>query len=370
MKRKAFKYRIYPSKSQAKQLNAAINACRFIWNDFLGQRKELYESEKKSISKFDQINRLPELKKKFPFLKSAHSQSLQHIGTTLDLAFRAFSQRLKRGETPGYPRFKGSSRLSSVNFPQYGNGCRMVNGKLAVSKIGDIKTIYHRELVGTPKTARIKRTATGKWFVTIVCECEPEMLPIKDNLIGIDLGISKFATLSNGEIIENPRFLKAEEENLRRAQSKADKLAKGSSERKKARKVVNRIYERLNWRRENFTHQESRKIVNKYQNIFLERLDISSMVEDGRFKLGKYILDVSWGQFTSMVKYKAEEAGRNIVFVNPFNTSRMCSRCGILIEKELSQRTHSCKCGLEIDRDLNAALNILRLGTQSLKPSL
>jgi putative transposase len=368
MKRKTFKYRIYPSKSQKTRLNAAINACRFVWNNFLDERKNLYETEKKSISKFDQINRLPELKMEFPFLKNAHAQSLQHIGTTLDLAFRSFFQRIKKGETPGYPRFKGVNRLSSINFPQYGCGCKIENGKLAVSKVGDIKIIYQRELIGTPKTARIKRTATGKWFVTIVCEYGPETLPDKNNSIGIDLGISNFATLSDGKVIENPRFLKVEEENLKKAQSKTDNLTKGSKERKKARKVVNRIYERLSWKRENFTHQESRKIVNEYQNIFLEKLDISSMVENGQFKLSKYILDVAWNQFTCMTKYKAEEAGRNVVFVNPRNTSKMCSRCGILVEKELSQRTHSCKCGLTIDRDLNAALNILRLGTQSLKP--
>lgn len=368
MKRKTFKYRIYPNKSQTKQLNSAINACRFVWNNFLGERKNLYETEKKSISKFDQMNRLPEMKKEFPFLKDAYSQSLQHIGTTLDLAFRAFFQRIKKGESPGYPRFKGVNRLSSINFTQYGRGCKITNGKLAVSKIGDIKMIYHRELIGTPKTARIKRTATGKWFVTIVCEYDPETLPVNFNSVGIDLGISKFATLSDGKVIENPRFLKVEEEELKKAQSKTDKLKKGSVERRKARKVVNRIYERLSWKRENFTHQESRKIVNEYQNIFLEKLEISSMVEDNEFKLSKSILDVAWNQFTSMIKYKAEEAGRNIVFVNPRNTSKMCSRCGILVEKPLSQRTHSCKCGLIMDRDLNAAINILRLGTQSLKP--
>jgi putative transposase len=368
MKRKTFKYRIYPNKSQTKQLNSAINACRFVWNIFLGERKNLYETEKKSISKFDQMNRLPEMKKEFPFLKDAYSQSLQHIGTALDLAFRAFFQRIKKGENPGYPRFKGIGRLSSINFPQYGCGCKIANGNLAVSKIGDIKMIYHRELIGNPKTARIKRNVTGKWFVTIVCEYDPETLPVNSNSVGIDLGISKFATLSDGKVIENPRFLKVEEEELKKAQSKTDKLKKGSVERRKARKVVNRIYERLSWKRENFTHQESRKIVNEYQNIFLEKLEISSMVEDNEFKLSKSILDVAWNQFTSMIKYKAEEAGRNIVFVNPRNTSKMCSRCGILVEKPLSQRTHSCKCGLIMDRDLNAAINILRLGTQSLKP--
>ena len=111
MKRKTFKYRLYPNKSQAKKLNAGINACRFVWNIFLGERKNLYETEKKSISKFDQMNRLPEMKKEFPFLKDAYSQSLQHIGTTLDLAFRAFFQRIKKGEAPGYPRFKGVNRF-------------------------------------------------------------------------------------------------------------------------------------------------------------------------------------------------------------------------------------------------------------------
>lgn len=365
---KSFKYRIYPTKSQVKKLNDNIRSCRFVWNTFLNERKVLYETEKKQISCFDQINKLPELKKEFLFLKNTYSQSLQGIGKSLDLAFKSFFNRVKKGETPGYPRFKGYNRLSSINYPQYiGGGCQIKNGKLAVSKIGDIKLIYHRELVGRPKTATIKRTPTGKWFVIICCEYASESLPVKDNSIGIDLGISKFATFSDGVVIENPRFFKEEENNIKKAQSKKDKLVKGSKERFKARKVVNRIHERLSWKRDNFSHQESRKVINKYQNIILEKLNTQGMIDNNIPNLNKCITDVAWNKFTSFIQYKAVEAGRSVILVNPKNTTKTCSQCGKIVDKPLNERFHRCSCGLVLDRDLNAAINILRLGTQSLQ---
>ena len=365
---KSFKYRIYPTKSQVKKLNDMINSCRFVWNNFLSERKTLYETEKKQISKFEQINRLPELKKEYPFLKNASSASLQQIGYRLDKSFRAFFRRMIAGETPGYPRFKSNQRFNSVYFPSYiGSGCRIKNGKLAVSKIGDIKLIYHRELVGKPKTSTIKRTPTGKWFVSICCEIDNNILQTNDLSVGIDLGISKFATFSDGTVIENPRFFKEEEIKLKKAQSKTDKLVKGSKERFKARKVVNRIYERLSWKRDNFSHQESRKVINKYQNIIIEKLTIQNMLAEKLPKLNNLISDVAWNKFTKLIQYKAVEAGRTVNFVNPRNTSQTCSQCGKIVDKSLSERVHTCSCGLVLDRDLNAAINILRLRTQSLQ---
>ncbi|PKP53790.1 MAG: transposase [Bacteroidetes bacterium HGW-Bacteroidetes-1] len=364
---KTFKYRIYPTKSQVKKLNDNIRACRFVWNTFLNERKVLYETEKKQISCFDQTAKLTELKKEFPFLKNAYSQSLQQIVIKLDLSFKSFFRRIQNGETPGYPRFKGCYRLSSIYFTQFGKGCKIANGKLAVSKIGDIKLVYHRELIGTPKTATIKRTPTGKWFVSICCETDNTILQTNDLSVGIDLGISKFATFSDGTVIENPRFFKEEEIKIKKAQSKTDKLVKGSKERFKARKVVNRIYERLSWKRDNFSHQESRKVINKYQNIILEKLEIYKLIHNGYPNLNKCITDVAWNKFTSLVQYKAVEAGRTVILVNPKNTTKTCSQCGKIVDKSLSERVHNCSCGLVLDRDLNAAINILRLGTQSLQ---
>jgi putative transposase len=365
--KKSFQYRIYPTKRQIKALNESIRACRFVWNNFLNERKNLYENEKKSITRFDQIKRLPELKNEFPFLKTAYSQSLQQVGTQIDLAFRAFFKRIKKGENPGYPRFKGFNRINSLHFPQYGKcGCQIKNGKLSVSKIGDIKIVYHRELRGTPKTATIKRNSNGKWFVSISSEIENNPLPANELVIGIDVGVKTFATFSDGTQIENPRFLKVEESKLKKFQSKADQLVKGSKERYKARKIVNRIYERLTWKRGNFSHQESRKVINKYQIIFLEKLEIKNMLKSEIPGLNKSILDVAWNQFSKLIKYKAVEAGRTVNFVNPRNTSKTCSQCGKIVDKPLNERVHRCSCGINIDRDLNAAINILRLGTQSL----
>ncbi len=365
--KKTFQYRIYPTKSQIRKLSDMIRSCRFVWNTFLNERKVLYENEKKQLSTFAQLNRLPELKQEFPFLKNTYSQTLQAVGNSLGLAFKSFFRRLKNGETAGYPRFKGINRLSSISFPQYGKcGCFIKNGKLAVSKIGDVKIIYHRELIGIPKTATIKRTSTGKWFVNIVCDYEPLKLKERNNSVGIDLGISTFATFSDGNKIENPYFLKTEESLLKKAQSKTDKQNKGSKEHKKARKVVNRIYERISWKRDNFLHKESRKIINNYQKVIFERLIVKKMLENHLHKLNKFIMDVAWYKFTKFVEYKAEEAGRTICFVNPMNTTKICSQCGKIVDKSLNERTHKCVCGLIIDRDLNAAINILRMGTHSL----
>src|SRR5574343_20876 len=368
--RKNFKYRMYPSKKQIRQLNASLSACRFVWNNFLSERKTKYEKEKITLTMYDQLNTLPDLKQRHLFLKNAHSQCLQNVGTRIDLAFKAFFRRIKQGATPGFPRFKGDHRFHSITFPQYGNGCKVAsdgkNMNICLSKIGSIPLVYHRNMVGTPKTVNIKRTTTGKWFVSISCEYDPTLLPDLGNSVGVDMGLKTFATMSDGTKIENPRFFKKEAKAIAKAQSKRDKLAKGSSERKHAHIAVARIHERTAWKRENFCHQESRKLVNKYQNIFFEELDIQAMQQDNGKAMNRSIADVAWNQFTSMTEAKAVEAGRNVIFVNPAFTSQDCSRCGKREPKNLSNRLHSCICGLLIDRDLNASLNVLRLGTQSL----
>lgn len=376
--RKTYKYRIYPSKSQQTILNSQLESCRKLYNRFLAEKKNLYEQEGKSISMYAQQAELPELKIKYPDLLNVHSQVLQDVATRIDLAFKAFFRRVRNGETPGYPRFKSYGRYDSLNYKQYGNGVKLIDGALRLSGIGYVKIKLHSQLEGTPKTVTIKRSSTGKWHATFSCEIEkPELLPKSDLNVGIDVGLETFVYMSNDTKIENPRFFKQEEKQLAKAQRKLDKVSvkdkngkvlnPKATERIKAKKVVSRVHERVNFKRQNFAHQESRNIINKYQIIAVEDLNVNQMKEHSFKCLKKSISDASWSSFFSLLHVKAEWAGRTIIDVNPAYTSQDCSNCGHRVKKSLRDRIHTCPCcGLTINRDLNASINILRIGLDSL----
>jgi len=368
--RKTFKYRLYPSKSQKRQLSAALRDCCWLYNQFLEERKTLWETEQKRVSCFDQIKSLPAKKEEKPSLQQIHSQVLQNIPKRIDEAFQGFFRRAKRGEKPGFPRFHGHHRYDSITFPQVQTGgCRITkDGFLAISKIGNMRMVLHRPLEGIPKTATIKRTQTGKWFVTFSCEWEPTALPSNDIKVGIDMGVRTFATFNDGsKPIENPKFFKQEQKALAKAQRKLAKQAKGTRERARARKSVSRVYERLVWRRNNFAHQESRKIVNKYGTIFVEALQIQSLLqkEDSCPAKNRGIADAAWRQFLTLLSVKAEWAARTFVAVSPAYTSKTCSACGNIEYDFGSAKTFLCsKCSHKENRDSNAAKNIFALGIQ------
>jgi putative transposase len=224
----------------------------------------------------------------------------------------------------------------------------------------------HREMYGKPKTATIMRSSTGKWYVAFACEIETQHLPTTDSSIGIDVGLHSFAALSDGTVIDNPWFFRKEEKVLAKAQRKLSKAAKGTPERAKQRKVVARVHERITFRRNDFSHQESRKIVNNYGTICVEDLTVNRMIRN--HCIAKSIADAAWSGFFSMLSYKAESAGRKLVKVNPAYTTQDCHRCGHRQKLNLADRIYICPCcGLYIDRDLNAAKNILALGMQGLR---
>jgi putative transposase len=301
-------------------------------------------------------------------LKEVYSHVLQNVTLRVELAFKAFFRRVKAGEEPGYPRFKGKGRYDSITYPQFGFG--LVSGKLHLSKIGDIKIKLHRPIEGKLKTCTVRKMPTGKWFACFSVEIEDIPLPPRKDgsVVGIDVGLESFATLSNGEKIANPRFFREEEKALAKAQSKRDKLPKGSLSRRKATKVVERIHERITNRRNDFANQVSRQLVNRFGVIVFEDLDILNMLKN--HCLAKSISDVAWNMLVKATESKAAYAGSKVVLVDPRNTSQMCSRCGLIVKKDLSERVHSCsECGLSMDRDLNAAITILRLGMQSLRKS-
>jgi putative transposase len=362
---KTFQYRLYPTRKQRRALELYLDECRWLYNHFLEQRKSAWEEQQESIGLYDQLGALPALKRERPTLTNAHAQVLQNVGVRIDLAFQAFFRRVKHGGKPGYPRFRGRQRYDSFCFPQYGNGCKLEGDQIYLSKIGHVRVVLHRPLEGEPKTVCVRRSSTGKWYVTLACEWEPTVLDPTSEHVGIDVGLASFAAFSTGETIENPRFFRAEEQALANAQRRLSKEAKGTPRRRKRRKVVARVHERTRWRRRNFAHQKSRKIVNRFQVIAVEDLSVNRMVHN--HCLAKSISDAAWAEFASMIRVKAEWAGRAFVAVNPAYTSQDCSRCGHRQKMPLADRVYRCPCCLlELDRDLNAALNILRLGLQAL----
>jgi putative transposase len=371
---KAYKYRIYPTSAQETLLRKTLAECQWLYNHCLEERKTSYETTKKSPSAYDQIKSITALKKTRSSLNSVHSQVLQNIPIRLELAFQAFFRRCKAGETPGYPRFKGKGQYHSFTYPQNNNAFRIIdNNRIRLSKIGNVKIKYHREMQGIIKACTVSRTPTGKWFVCISCTDIPENKPPINKLeIGIDMGLKTFATLSDNSRIANPRFFKHEEKALAKAQRKKEKLAKGSKERRKAGRAIPKIHERIANKRKDFLHKETNEIVKKYGIICVEDLSINDMMESGKKKrLSKSIADASWGLFLSLLSFKAENAGRTFVKVNPAYTTQDCSKCGTRKPLRLDERMYECGvCGLSIDRDLNASKNILTVGLHSLRKSL
>lgn len=346
-------------------MNAILEECHWLYNHLLEQRKTTYEQTGKGLSLYDQHATLPALKQDRPSLNVVHSQVLQNVAVRIDLAFKAFFRRVKTGEMPGYPRFRGKDRYDSFCYPQYPNGAQLnpASRTVFLSKIGNVRLILHRPIEGKPKTVCIRCSSTGKWFITIACEIEPEPLPESDVAVGIDVGLNSFAAFSTGDRIANPRFFRQEEQALAKAQRRLSQAEKGTPTRIKCRKVVSRIHERIANRRKDFSHQHSRRIVNQFGFISIEDLNINRMVRN--HCLSKSIYDAAWSEFAQFLSYKAEWAGREFVAVNPAYTSQDCSGCGCRQVMPLSERVFHCpNCGLMLDRDLNAARNIVALGLQ------
>jgi putative transposase len=382
MNRKTFKFRLYPTPAQETTLRETLETCREVYNSLLNQRKHDFELSGKSLSCYDQQNHLPLWKDAHPELCDVFSQVLQNVAKRVDLAFQAFFRRVKAGETPGYPRFKGKGQYDSITYPQA--GFKVLEQSVYLSKIGTLKAVLHRRVDGKVKTCTVQRQGK-KWYVFFSCEVEAEPLPASAEKIGIDVGLSKFAALSNGEIIENPRFFRNDQQELAKAQHKFDKVKNKhrSPARRKAKKVIGRIHERIKNRRHDFVHQLARKLVNRFGLIAVEELHIENMMATPKAKpdpenlgqflsngaaakggLNKSIADASWSMFRALLTQKAENAAREVIAVNPAHTSQDCSGCGYRPEKDkrktLAVRVHVCPCCcLVLDRDVNAARNIL-----------
>ena len=352
--RKTFQYRIYPTQKQTILLRHVLSVCRHLYNDMLHDRKVAYDDGRCRLSFYDQCGWL-----KFVDKRGVYGHILQNVLYRVDRSFQNFFRRVKNGdEKVGYPRFQGRDRYDSFTYPDpYGAGYKIKDGKLHLSKIGAIRIIQHRELEGDVKTCTIKRDG-DQWYVFFSVELpDPEPKEVITS-VGVDVGITTLATLSDGTEIENPKTLNKYDSKLRKAHRDLSRKKKGSNNRNKQKVVLSGIYRKVRNVRKDNLHKVSRFLVDTYDQIVFEDLQIKNMVKNHH--LARSIHDASWGMLISLTTYKAEYAGGSVELVNPRNTSKRCSVCGSIKPMPLSQRTYRCPdCGAVMGRDHNAAINIL-----------
>lgn len=357
---KSYKYRLYPSKAQELLLEQTLETCRRWYNTCLAERKEAYETEKRTVEKFTQLRKVKELKQSNPYATNVHSHILQVVVQDLDKAFQAFFRRIKSGETPGYPRFKGRDRFDSFGLKEYGNGFKLDGRRLKLSGMGRVRVRWHRPMEGTIKTVRICRQA-GKWYACFACDVNEQPLQPTGAAVGIDVGVHHLLATSDHEIVDNPRWYRNAQAKLRILQRRVSRRKIGGSNRRKAVLALQCQHEYITHSRKDFLNKLAHSLIVRYDFMVLEDLHIPGMVRNHH--LSKSILDAGWGYLKQRLADKAVEAGRQIVLVNPAYTSKTCSACGELFpDLSLADRWIECSCGLSMDRDVNAAMNILRVG--------
>jgi putative transposase len=355
---KGFVFRLFPSDSQKARLEAVRETCRHFYNDCLRQRKDAYQLNGVSITKTMQLRKVKVEKDTSPYAADIHSHILQNVVADLDKAFQAFFRRVQAGEEPGYPRFKKRNRFRGFGFKEYGNGFKIDGRRLKLSGIGRIAVRWHREIEGKIKTARIYCRA-GKWFVCFMCEVEkPKPLPETGQEIGIDLGLMRLATMSDGKPVENPRWYRKILRELRVIQRKIARAMLGGKNRRKLVLRLQCLMAKVADARKDFLNKFADQLIKRFDRIVLEDLRVAAMAR-GHFAMS--ILDAGWSYLVTCLTYKAENAGREIVLVDPAYTSKTCSGCGVIFEHlTLSDRWVECDCGMSLDRDHNAAINILQ----------
>ena len=379
---RTYRFRIYPSNRQISMLESTINLCRELYNAMLQQRIYAYKLGRK-INYNSQQDEIPEIKNAFPEYLSIHSQVLQDIARRMDRAYANFFRRMgekKNGERAkaGFPRFKSRERYNSITYTQ--SGFKITdNGHVWLSKIGEIRMFMHRPIIGEIKTLSIKRDKVGDWFITLTVETDSipdkseeaetmqdsQFQPVKP--VGIDMGLKSIITTSDGSQIEPPHFLIKSERKLKRAQRNLSTKKKGSGKREKAKTKVAKVHRKIERQRDDFSHKLSNSLLGDHDLSVVEDLNIEAMVKNHH--LAKSIADASWNRIVKFTTYKAESAGVVVVLVDPRYTSQQCSGCGnIMHDLKLSDRIYHCNaCGLTIDRDLNAAINMKRKGMEKLE---
>jgi putative transposase len=359
--RKTFKFKLKPTPEQERMLDRTLMLCRHVYNAAVEERRDAWQKCAVSVGYYQQKAELPPIKAAMPEYGEVHSQVLQDVVQRVDRAFQAFFRRVKSGETPGYPRLQGRNRYNSLTYPQFGNGATLDNGFLVLSKIGRIAVRWSRPIEGTPKPVTISRDADG-WYVCFSCADVPiQPLPATGHETGIDLGVESFATLSDSTMIHHARCYRKAERHLKTAQRRVSRRKKGSARRRKAVTLLARAHLKVKRQRADFHHKVALQLVRANDTIYHEDLQTANMLKNHH--LAKSISDAGWSTFLNILSAKAAYAGRRVIAVPPAYTSQTCSGCGVLVQKGLSVRWHSCPdCGTSLHRDHNAAKNIESLG--------
>jgi putative transposase len=366
---RSYNFRLYPTTLQEESLGQMFATLRELYNAALQERRDAWKMNRKSITFYDQTNQLKHIREEREDLNKFSSQAAQQILRRVDKTFRSFFRRIKQGQKPGYPRFKSKARFTSVPFV-FGNGISVRNNRLYIKGVGIIRIKWHINLDDVNiKQVVIKRSSSGKWYAIFQVELPETEIPTHQGTpIGIDVGIKNLVTTSDGEVIKPPRYLSQSAQKLRKQQRRLARRKRGSRGRERARIQVSKTYEKIANQRLDFSHKLSRQLADKHGLIAIEDLEITNMVSS---KLSKSILDASWGQFFNHLSYKVESTGSELIKVNPRNTSQACSSCGNVVKKDLTIRIHEClECGLVMDRDINAAKNILNRALRRSVPTL
>lgn len=356
--KKVFKYHIRANPQVFQKADYWITLCRRLYNTALEQRITIYRQNKGSTSCYSQIKQLPELKASFPEYQEVGSQVLQEVLERLDRAYQSFFRRVKNGDKPSFPRFKGRDRYNSFTLKQA--GWRLDGKYLFIRNVGRFKLRLSRPIEGNIKTVTIRRASMGKWYVCFSCENVPiKPLPEIGKVVAIDVGCESFLTSSDGVKVENPRFFKKSQDILVLRQQRLSRRTKRSNRRRKARILVAKTHQKVRDQRRDFHFKVANQLIRENDIIFIEKMNSWNSFKT----LTRSMRDVAWFEFFGILRFKAEEAGREVVGVPAKDTSQLCSRCGARVPKDLSVRIHFCPfCGLVLDRDFNAALNILRVG--------
>lgn len=369
--RRAYKFRLYPTKAQVAKMAETLETHRRLYNAALEQRRIAYREHGIALLYYHQSADFKDAFHSDEYLKKINYTSAQQTLRRVEKTFRAFFRRLKAGEKPGYPRFKSQKRFDSVDY-MAGDGARLRDGRTYFQHVGWIKTKVHRPIEGTVKTLTFRREA-GQWFVILSCDLGAiEVPPSRLPAVGFDLGLSVFLTTSDNQTVIPPRFHRKAQAKLRRTQRALDRCQLRSKRQSKAKRRLQRAHQKIANQRRDWHHKTALSLVRQYGTIVHEDLSIKGIA---RSRLAKSTHDAGWGQFLRILANKAEEAGCRVVAISPRNTTQACSECGGLpdVSLRLKDRVYHClHCGFSCDRDLNAALNIKRLGSsrQALTPAI
>jgi putative transposase len=369
---RTYKYLLRPNFEQGDRLDFLLWQSRLVYNAALEQRIAAYQQTGKGMSYGAQWAHFRDLRRASPHtLGRLNASSMQHLLRRLDKSFTAFFRRLKAGEKPGYPRFKSRNRFKSMAYT-YGDGCKLrqhAQGRMRfyVQNVGEMRLCFHRDI---PAEAKIKHAVIKQvnqcWYVCLMMELpDPRRQRIPTGKqVGVDVGLKSLLALSTGKLIANPRRLRGSLARLRRLQRHASRQVKGSNRLRKTYRQIARLHEQVSNQRSDFLHKVSNRLIAENDLIAIENLALRFMNRNGNLSLASH--DAGFGLFRQMLEYKAEEAGIQVIAVNPANTTQSCSKCGSLVPKGLSVRVHACPaCGLALDRDVNAARNILTLAVEN-----